>query len=98
MVYIWEHVNDDVYVDKTISRYKSGYKCLICEYENVQEVTMTMYITSAQIEFENLVENMRKWQKEYFKHRTDQALQESKKLEKEVDKFLKERNQYNLFI
>ena len=94
---VWEHVKDDVYMDRTVSTYKTGHRCFACEYEDVREVILTMYITPSHVQFENLVEEMRKWQNEYFKHRTDQALQESKRLEKEVDEHLKSRNQYNLF-
>lgn len=37
---------------------------------------------------QNAVANMRKWQKEYFKTRSPQALSNSKRWEREVDKIL----------
>lgn len=41
-------------------------------------------------QFQNLVEQMRHEQKEYFRTRSAQSLEESKRLEKEVDKALRE--------
>lgn len=41
-------------------------------------------------QFRELVKDMRKWQKEYFKTRSKTALSESKRLEKQVDEALSE--------
>lgn len=43
-------------------------------------------------EFEKLVRDMRAAQKKYFKTRDRAALEESKRLERDVDKYLEERN------
>ena len=37
---IWEHIQDDVYTDKTVSRYKTGHRCFRCSYEEVHEVSV----------------------------------------------------------
>ena len=50
-------------------------------------------------EFEKLVYEMRSAQKEYFRTRSKDVLQQSKQLEKRVDEYLKEKenNQLTLF-
>ena len=50
-------------------------------------------------EFVKLVYEMRKAQKEYFRTRSKEVLQQSKQLEKRVDEYLrdKENNQQTLF-
>jgi hypothetical protein len=98
MVAVWELVKEDIHLDKTVAHYKSGHKCMKCGYEKTDPVVMTMSYTTVLSEFEKLVEDMRKWQKEYFKHRTDQALQESKKLEKKVDQHIKDKNEPPLYF
>jgi len=94
---VWELIKEDIYHDRTVAVFKTGNRCGNCDYEKIEELTMTTYTSPAHNRFEDLVENMRKWQKEYFKNKTDQALQESKKLEKEVDTYLKQRGQYDLW-
>ena len=42
-------------------------------------------------DFENLVRNMRAAQKKYFRTRDRAVLEESKRLERDVDKYLEER-------
>lgn len=44
------------------------------------------------------VEQMRKWQKEYFAHRDALALRKAKELEKEVDKMIVDYRGGNLLI
>ena len=44
------------------------------------------------------VEQMRKWQKEYFAHRDALALRKSKELEKEIDKMITDYRGDNLLI
>lgn len=46
---------------------------------------------------QNAVANMRKWQKEYFRTRAPQAMTNSKRWEREVDKILDEMGQPALF-
>lgn len=45
----------------------------------------------------NAVSEMRKWQKEYFRTKSPIALNESKRLEKVVDKILEEMDNPGLF-
>lgn len=47
-------------------------------------------------QFVNLVENMRKAQKEYFRGRTGRDLDRAKKLESEVDKIIKREREEQL--
>lgn len=44
------------------------------------------------------VAQMRKWQKEYFRTRNPQALNEARRLEKKVDRMLEELDNPGLFV
>ncbi|MCK4909337.1 MAG: hypothetical protein KAS70_05515 [Planctomycetes bacterium] len=48
-------------------------------------------------DFINLVQQMRTSQKEYFRTRSAEALETSKALEKGVDRWLKEKDQLDIF-
>ena len=48
-------------------------------------------------EFKKTVAEMRRWQKEFFRTRSPQALSESRRLEKKVDKMLEDMEQPGLF-
>ena len=49
-------------------------------------------------QFVNLVENMRKAQKEYFRGKTGRDLDRTKKLESEVDKIIKREREEQLEV
>lgn len=49
---------------------------------------------NGRLRFFNLVKQMREAQKEYFKTRSMQALDNSRKLEREVDKYIKAGDDY----
>ena len=51
-------------------------------------------MNNGRLQFFNLVKQMREAQKEYFKTRSAQALDTSRRLEREVDKYIKTGDDY----